>query len=44
MISDDIVIPSIGTFEELPLKAINKAGAVDELADADKKREKRPNR
>ncbi len=33
---DDIVIPSIGTFEELPLKAINKAGAVDELADADK--------
>ncbi len=33
---DDIVIPSIGTFEELPLKAINKAGAVDELSDADK--------
>lgn len=35
---DDLVIPSIGTFEELPLKAINKAGAVDELAD-DKKEE-----
>ena len=28
---DDIVVPSIGTFEELPLKAINKSGAVDEL-------------
>ncbi len=35
---DDLVVPSIGTFEELPLKAINKAGAVDELAD-DKKEE-----
>ncbi|NLA92435.1 MAG: molecular chaperone HtpG [Spirochaetales bacterium] len=33
---DDIVIPSIGTYEELPLKAINKAGAVDELADSGK--------
>ncbi len=28
---DDIVVPSIGTFEELPLKAINKSGAVEEL-------------
>jgi molecular chaperone HtpG len=28
---DDIVVPSIGTFEELTLKAINKSGAVDEL-------------
>ncbi|MFA5513916.1 MAG: molecular chaperone HtpG [Sphaerochaetaceae bacterium] len=28
---DDIVVPSIGTFEELPLIAINKAKAVEEL-------------
>lgn len=28
---DDIVVPSIGTYRELPLKAINKSGAVDEL-------------
>jgi molecular chaperone HtpG len=28
---DDIVVPSIGTYQELPLKAINKSGAVDEL-------------
>jgi molecular chaperone HtpG len=33
---DDLVVPSIGTFEELPLKAINKAGAVDELSDEKK--------
>lgn len=33
---DDLVIPSIGTFEELSLKAINKAGAVDELSDEKK--------
>lgn len=28
---DDIVIGSIGTYKELPLKAINKSGAVDDL-------------
>ncbi len=28
---DDIVVGSIGTYKDLPLKAINKSGAVDEL-------------
>jgi len=38
---DDIVVPSIGTYQELPLKAINKSGAVDELdKDASKKKAK----
>lgn len=37
---DDIVVPSIGTFEELPLKAINKSGAVEELDDKDDKKKK----
>ncbi|NCB00776.1 MAG: molecular chaperone HtpG [Spirochaetia bacterium] len=37
---DDIVVPSIGTFEELPLKAINKSGAVEELDDKDDKKSK----
>ncbi|MFA7592016.1 MAG: molecular chaperone HtpG, partial [Sphaerochaetaceae bacterium] len=36
---DDIVVPSIGTFEELPLKAINKSGAVDDL-DKDESKKK----
>ncbi|MHC1691578.1 MAG: molecular chaperone HtpG [Sphaerochaetaceae bacterium] len=36
---DDIVVPSIGTFKELPLKAINKSGAVDDLdKDANQKK------
>ena len=38
---DDIVVPSINTYQELPLKAINKSGAVDELdKDASKKKAK----
>lgn len=38
---DDIVVPSIGTFEDLPLKAINKAGAVEDLdKDESKKKSK----
>jgi molecular chaperone HtpG len=37
---DDIVVPSIGTFEELPLKAINKSGAVEELDNEDDKKKK----
>lgn len=36
---DDIVVPSIGTYGELPLKAINKSGAVDEL-DKDESKKK----
>jgi len=32
---DDIVVPSIGTFEDLPLKAINKSGAVEDLDEKD---------
>ena len=28
---DDIVVGSIGTYKEMPLKAINKSGAVDDL-------------
>ncbi|ADY14791.1 molecular chaperone HtpG [Sphaerochaeta globosa] len=31
---DDIVIGSIGTYKEVPLKAINKSGAVDDLKEA----------
>ncbi len=34
---DDIVVPSIGTYEELPLKAINKSGAVEDLDEKDEK-------
>ena len=37
---DDIVVPSIGTFEELPLKAINKSGAVEDLDEKDEKKSK----
>ncbi len=37
---DDIIVPSIGTFEELPLKAINKSGAVDELEEKEEKKKK----
>ena len=37
---DDFVIGSVGTYKELPLKAINKSGAVDDLkSDDDKKKE-----
>jgi len=39
---DDIVVGSIGTYKELPLKAINKSGAVDDLKeekDAEKTKE-----
>ncbi|MGI6433102.1 MAG: molecular chaperone HtpG [Sphaerochaetaceae bacterium] len=38
---DDIVVPSIGTYQELPLKAINKAGAVDELDKEESKKKKK---
>ncbi len=31
---DDFIIGSVGTYKELPLKAINKSGAVDDLKDA----------
>lgn len=34
---DDLVVGSLGTYEELPLKAINKSGAVDDLKDEDEK-------
>lgn len=37
---DDIVVPSIGTFEELPLKAINKSGAVDDIEEKEEKEKK----
>ena len=38
---DDIVIPTVGKFGELDLKAINKSGASEELkTDDDKKKEK----
>jgi molecular chaperone HtpG len=30
---DDIVVGSLGTYKELPLKAINKSGAIDDLKD-----------
>jgi molecular chaperone HtpG len=39
---DDIVVGSIGTYKEMPLKAINKSGAVDDLKeekDAEKTKE-----
>ncbi|MDC7231488.1 MAG: molecular chaperone HtpG [Sphaerochaetaceae bacterium] len=38
---DDIVVGSIGTYKELPLKAINKSGAVDDLKEEgeDKKKD-----
>ena len=34
---DDIVVGSIGTYKELPLKAINKSGAVDDLKEEGEK-------
>ncbi|MDT4763007.1 molecular chaperone HtpG [Sphaerochaeta sp. PS] len=37
---DDIVVGSIGTYKELPLKAINKSGAVDDLKGDDEPQEK----
>ncbi len=36
---DDIVVGSIGTYKELPLKAINKSGAVDDLKEEGEKQE-----
>ncbi len=36
---DDIVVGSIGTYQELPLKAINKSGAVDDLKEEGEKQE-----
>lgn len=42
---DEIVVGSIGTYKELPLKAINKSGALDDLnGEEDKKKaeEKKP--
>jgi len=38
---DDIVVPSIGTYTELPLKAINKSGAVEELDKEETKKKKK---
>jgi molecular chaperone HtpG len=38
---DDILVPSIGTYAELPLKAINKSGAVDELDKEEGKKKKK---
>lgn len=38
---DDIVVPSIGLYEDLPLKAINKSGAVDELDKEESKKKKK---
>ncbi len=35
---DDLIVGSIGTYKELPLKAINKSGAVDDLQDEDQKK------
>lgn len=34
---DDFIIGSVGTYKEIPLKAINKSGAVDDLKDAEDK-------
>lgn len=34
---DDFIIGSVGTYKELPLKAINKSGAVDDLKSDDDK-------
>jgi molecular chaperone HtpG len=36
---DDFVIGSVGTYKELPLKAINKSGAVDDLKNDDGKKQ-----
>ncbi len=38
---DDIVVPSIGTYQEKTLQAINKAGAVDELDKDESKKKKK---
>lgn len=35
---DDLIVGSIGTYKELPLKAINKSGAVDDLQDDTQKK------
>lgn len=37
---DDFIIGSVGQYKEIPLKAINKSGAVDDLKDADEKEKK----
>lgn len=37
---DDLVVGSIGTYQEIPLKAINKSGAVDDLKAEGEKEEK----
>ncbi|HPY12670.1 MAG TPA: molecular chaperone HtpG [Sphaerochaeta sp.] len=37
---DDLVVGSIGTYQEIPLKAINKSGAVDDLKEEGEKEEK----
>jgi molecular chaperone HtpG len=38
---DEIIVPSIGTFKEKELKAVNRSGAADELkSESDKKKEK----
>jgi molecular chaperone HtpG len=37
---DDIVVGSIGTYKELPLKAINKSGAVDDLKEEGEEKKK----
>ena len=34
---DDLVVGSIGTYQEIPLKAINKSGAVDDLKEEGEK-------
>lgn len=38
---DDIVVPSIGTYQEKTLQAINKSGAVDELDKDESKKKKK---
>ncbi len=38
---DDIVVGSIGTYKELPLKAINKSGAVDDLKEEGEDKKKK---
>jgi molecular chaperone HtpG len=37
---DDIVVSSIGTYQEIPLKAINKSGAVDDLKEEKQEEDK----
>ena len=37
---DDLVVGSIGTYQEIPLNAINKSGAVDDLKEEGEKEEK----